>query len=389
MSLMQRYIFFCSIPKKVCRNIITLVPGSLLTADMCDILTYFSGMSAGFFFLTSLICGLQLCFNIFGAKKCENKILSHFVGTVMLLMSFTTIFYIIYDTFCPNLALLIIGNTFDYIIFCVIAVAAYVLYANNHPTIRTSVVLSLPFVILAIVNISVPDTRKYLLDVAVFTLILQYVYFAILLRNYENSLNDLYSDPKSHSISWIRGVIALFIGWWAVRTIFRMSSINIWYDTAMYTYLVFFIFFVFIKINNLGESVSLEARKQIEQVEWGEISTLTDLSTPMKKELMRLLEEEQIYLNPNLTVIDVVRELGTNTKYFSAMLHNDMHTSFSTLINEYRIAKAKELLQLTNDKIENVGISCGFNSRQSFCRTFSKITGKKPTEFRNGYVRRY
>jgi len=349
---------------------------------MCDLLTYFSGMSAGFFLLTSIFFGLQLCFNIFWSKKSENIILSHFVGTIMLLMSCSTICYVIFASICPNLTWLIVGNTFDYIIFCVSAVAAYVLYANNRPTIRTVIILSLPFVILAIIDICVPDTRKYLLDLVILILILQYAYYAILLRHYEDSLSDLYSDPNSHSLSWIRGVIALFIGWWAVRSIFKIPSINMWYDTAMYTYLVFFFFFVFIKINRLGKSVSLETRKQIEQVEWGEISTLTDISNPMKNELIRLLKEEHIYLNPDLTVIDVVKKLGTNTKYFSAMLHNDMHTSFCTLINEYRIEKAKELLQTTNDKIENIGMLCGFNSRQSFCRAFSKITGKKPTEFR-------
>lgn len=339
-------------------------------------------MSAGFFFLVSLIFGLQLYFNIFGTKKSENNILSRLVGSILLLMSCSTLCYIIFDTFCPNLTLLMVGNTIDYILFCICAIVAYVLYANNLPTVRATVILSAPFAILAIINVFVPDARIYLLDIAVLTLILQYAYHMILLRHYEDSLGDLYSDPDSHSLSWIRGVIALFVGWWVFHTLFRMPAISMWYDIAMYTYLAFFILFIFIKINNLGEAVSLETRKQIEQVEWSEICTATDMSSPMKKELMRLLEEEHIYLNPDLTVIDVVKKLGTNTKYFSAMLHNDMHTTFCALINEYRIEKAKYLLRSTDDKIENVGISCGFNSRQSFCRTFSKITGKKPTDFR-------
>jgi len=266
--------------------------------------------------------------------------------------------------------------------FCLSALAAHVLYAGNRPSMRVIIILSAPFIILAIINICVPATREYLLDAVIFTLILQYAFYSIMLRHYEDSLNDLYSNPDVHSFSWIRGVIALFAGWWMLRTIFKAPTISIWYDTAMYTYMVFLVYFVFIKINKLGRPVSLETQKQIEQAEWKEICTSADISNPMKKELIQLLEEENIYLDPDLTVIDVAKKLGTNTKYLSAMLHNDMHTTFCSLINDYRVEKAKIMLQSTDDKIESIGMSCGFNSRQSFCRAFFKNTGKKPTDFR-------
>jgi len=347
-----------------------------------DTIAYFSGMTAGVFFLTSLICGLQLCFNIFWTRKNENRILSHLVGAIFLLMSVSTICYIVYDTFFSNMTLLTVGSTIDYIMFCLSAVAAYVLYSGNCPTIRTIIILSVPFVILATINICFPDTGDYLLDAVILILILQYSFFAILLRRYEASLGDLYSSPDSHSLSWIRGVIALFVGWWVARTVMRMPAINIWYDIVMYMYMVLLVSFVFIKINRLAEPVSQETRKQIEKVEWKDVRISNDISSPMKKELIRLLEEEHIYLDSDLTVIDVVKRLGTNTKYFSAMLHNDMQTTFCVLINEYRIEEAKKLLLSTDNKIESIAMSCGFNSLQSFCRTFSKITGKKPTDFR-------
>jgi len=351
-----------------------------------DTLTYFSGMSAGIFFFTGLICGLQLCFNIFGTGKRDNIILAQPVGAIMLLMSCSTICYIVYDSFFPNPTLLLAGNTIDYAMYCLSALAANVLYAGNRPTTRAIIILSVPFLILATINIFVPATREYLPDAVILTLILQYAYYAVLLRKYEDSLDDLYSNPEAHSFSWIKGVIALFAGWWAFHTVFKMPVISIWYDTALYTYMVFLVCFVFIKINKLGKPISLETQKQVEHAQWREVRTSADISNPMRKELMRLLEEENIYLDPDLTVIEVAKKLGTNTKYFSAMLHNEMHTTFCSLINEYRVEKAKTLLQSTDDKIESIGMSCGFNSRQSFCRAFLKNTGKKPTDFRKMFI---
>lgn len=347
-----------------------------------DLLAYFSGMSAGLFFLASLICGLQLCFNIFGIRNTADNILSRLVGGIMLLMSCSTLCYILYDTFIPGSLPGIIGNTIDFIVFTVSTFVVYILYANILPSMRTIVTLSVPFLILAVINVCIPDFSEYLPDLATIILVIIYSYFGILLRHHEASLDDLYSNPDSHSLSWIRGLIALLAGWWILHSIFRIPAISIWCDPAMYTYMTALVLFTFSKVASHNSPLSLETRQQVEQVEWSKIDTASDISNPLQKELLRLLEQEQIFLDPDLTVEDVVKKLGTNTKYFSAMLHNDMHTTFCALINEYRVEKAKELLQSTDDKVEHIGLLCGFNSRQSFNRTFSRITGKVPTEFR-------
>jgi AraC-like DNA-binding protein len=56
--------------------------------------------------------------------------------------------------------------------------------------------------------------------------------------------------------------------------------------------------------------------------------------------------------------------------------------SFTNLINEYRIEKAKELLETENNfTVEGIGYESGFNSKSTFFTTFKKITGKTPTEY--------
>jgi len=59
-----------------------------------------------------------------------------------------------------------------------------------------------------------------------------------------------------------------------------------------------------------------------------------------------------------------------------------MHISFVQFVNGYRVERAKYLLEHTDTKVEYIGVSCGFNSRQSFHRVFVKTTGKTPAEWR-------
>jgi transcriptional regulator GlxA family with amidase domain len=40
-------------------------------------------------------------------------------------------------------------------------------------------------------------------------------------------------------------------------------------------------------------------------------------------------------------------------------------------------------LVTTNEKISDIAFSCGFSSFSQFNRTFHKVTGQSPSEFRN------
>jgi len=47
-----------------------------------------------------------------------------------------------------------------------------------------------------------------------------------------------------------------------------------------------------------------------------------------------------------------------------------------------RIAKAREFLQQTNMKIQDIAQQTGYHNLNSFNRMFKKFTGRTPSEFR-------
>ena len=104
----------------------------------------------------------------------------------------------------------------------------------------------------------------------------------------------------------------------------------------------------------------------------------------LNKELQKLLEEKQIYNNPNLRISDVAIMLGTNRSYLSRLINDEMGTTFCELINDYRVKNAKLLIENSNEEIslEDIASVSGFNGTSSFYRTFKEKTGFTPGKYR-------
>ncbi len=73
---------------------------------------------------------------------------------------------------------------------------------------------------------------------------------------------------------------------------------------------------------------------------------------------------------------------GVTKEYFSKVFHNITGTTFTKYIAGLRVGKAKELLKATDEKIISVCFESGFNDLSHFNRTFKKLTGKTPSQYR-------
>lgn len=99
-------------------------------------------------------------------------------------------------------------------------------------------------------------------------------------------------------------------------------------------------------------------------------------------ENLSTIVEKELYLNPNFTLDEAAKELNVTKHLLSQYLNVVLGKSFTNLINEYRIEKAKKLLETENNlTVEGIGYESGFKSKSTFFTTFKKITGKTPTEY--------
>lgn len=98
------------------------------------------------------------------------------------------------------------------------------------------------------------------------------------------------------------------------------------------------------------------------------------------------MERDKLYLNPNLSLQDLARVVGTNKSKLSYIINNCLNQNFASLLNRYRIREAIQLLsdsKYFDYKIEAIGEMCGYSNRQVFHSAFKKAMGITPTHFRN------
>lgn len=99
----------------------------------------------------------------------------------------------------------------------------------------------------------------------------------------------------------------------------------------------------------------------------------------------KLVEEEKIYTNPELTTESLAARLGVNRNAISKAVNSALQKNFSAFINDYRIREAIRLLSdPANDALttDAIATDAGFNSRETFYRAFKARTGITPTQFR-------
>lgn len=119
--------------------------------------------------------------------------------------------------------------------------------------------------------------------------------------------------------------------------------------------------------------------------------------TMVKAELVDELYEKIVtelfvkkrYRDPNYSAKALAEDLGTNTRYISAVVNLRFHENYSTIVNEYRI---KEAMYMMCDKrfehytMEEISKNVGFANRQSFYAAFFRLKGMSPRAYKDSQV---
>ena len=82
------------------------------------------------------------------------------------------------------------------------------------------------------------------------------------------------------------------------------------------------------------------------------------------------------------SVRSVAKELGVNADYFSHLFKKETGITFTNYLTEMRIEHAKRLLENTDSSVIDISYDTGFNTPSHFHKTFKKLTGFSPNEYR-------
>ena len=83
-----------------------------------------------------------------------------------------------------------------------------------------------------------------------------------------------------------------------------------------------------------------------------------------------------------LSMQDVAKAMNYSEAYFCKLFKQCFKVNFSAYLNEYRIGRAKEMLQSTRLSVREVSLACGYSDANYFARVFKRVTGVTPSEFR-------
>lgn len=100
---------------------------------------------------------------------------------------------------------------------------------------------------------------------------------------------------------------------------------------------------------------------------------------------LETFEKNKGYLNPNITITILAKDLDTNVKYLSSILNNIKQKSFNNYINELRIEHIVKCLKEDKKfrlyKVSHLATLSGFVSQSSFTTFFKLVTGITPSLF--------
>jgi len=110
-----------------------------------------------------------------------------------------------------------------------------------------------------------------------------------------------------------------------------------------------------------------------------------------KKILHKMLlqfEEEKIYLNSQLNIMDLVQAVGTNRTYISSIINQHYNQNFCSFVNSYRINELESVLMNNPDYTNEIlADSCGFGSLNSLKRAIFAKTGMSLSDWKKQVIK--
>ena len=205
---------------------------------------------------------------------------------------------------------------------------------------------------------------------------------------YEDTVNEFFSSNNGKSVSQSR-LIAVLTAIGVLVVLLREASPNYQQDIDIRTIILVLVTFMYqLALAILAFIIDYSADDIRHMLEKGDSKPSKTAFFPENRQEMtisncwknveRLMNEEKVFLEPDLNLIDLAQRLGTNRTYLSLAVRQFSGKSFSDYVNYARIMYAEELL-LKGESPKNVEYSCGYISSSTFYRQFQKIAGSSPS----------
>ena len=217
-------------------------------------------------------------------------------------------------------------------------------------------------------------------------LFIQSIYY---LRRMYIEKKGAFTNGSSSKSKWFgylfRGIFFIFV--------FKLLTFITWNvlgyaDICIFITAMFFIF-SFIMINMLVLYGLFNPEQLINYFKYQSSSLNGDIKDKHFTDLLHLLDQKKLYLDPLLNLDKLARQLSISGKQLSQLINENAGNNFNDFINKYRIEEAQNLMKNGDGQQSNIleiAYQVGFNSKSTFNTAFKKFTNSTPSEYRRGLL---
>ncbi len=204
------------------------------------------------------------------------------------------------------------------------------------------------------------------------------------IQQYEKLIKSTYADIEDKTLSSLHYMLIAFIATsissFTVNIIGRQFFDDYSWFIAIPS-LLFSILLFTIGYMGYNQHFSIEDL-EVDEQKADNISSENLVIAELKERIEKLMEEEQLYRQQNLKIIDLVARLNTNRNYIYQAINREMGISFNEYVNRMRIEYAVMLMnQHSNMTLSEISEQAGFSSSTSFYRNFKLYKGIGPKEY--------
>lgn len=234
-----------------------------------------------------------------------------------------------------------------------------------------------------------------LLAVAIHLVFLGYLWATIhALTRFGTTVRQLFSNLENKQLAWLRTLLILYAIAWLISLFYCLSA-HVYRDLVSVTAVSAvgaisgFLFINYLLINALRQpsifsGLSTDEVQLAESEAPGRAALVSAENAALLRHLDRHMAEARPYLDANLSVDQLARQLGVPSRELSRAINEGLGKNFFELVSDYRIAEARRQLEAAEagTTILQVMYDAGFNSKSVFNTAFKKATGMTPSAYR-------
>lgn len=110
------------------------------------------------------------------------------------------------------------------------------------------------------------------------------------------------------------------------------------------------------------------------------------LETDLWARVRKLIEEDEVWRDPDLSLDEMSRLCATNVTYLSNVIKKNTGSGFKEMVNNKRVASViMQIEQNPEADIQGAFFNAGYRSRTTAWRNFKEITGQSPADYKQSF----